>query len=109
MGQENKGRGSAYRAALAAVILLSALLVAGAILLAIGLLRQYRIFRGVGAGVAAEGAPALLSLAPGVRIVSVQTAPGRLIVHVATPQGGEVEVMDLTSGKLLFRVRSTEP
>jgi hypothetical protein len=35
--------------------------------------------------------------------------PNRLILQLATPKGGEVEVLDLTTGKLLFRVATPAP
>jgi hypothetical protein len=38
-------------------------------------------------------------LKPGAHIVSAGTATGKLVLHVETPQGPEVEIMDLASGK----------
>ncbi len=40
MGQETSGRGRTYRAALAAVIILSVLFVAGVVALIVGFMRQ---------------------------------------------------------------------
>jgi hypothetical protein len=107
MSQQNSGRGGTYRAALAAVIILSALLVAGVVALAIGFMRQYEIYRGGGRAGAAVGAgvpPALVVLEPGAHIVSVQTMSNRLVLQLATPKGSEVEVLDLSTGKLLYRI-----
>jgi hypothetical protein len=107
MGQQNTGRGGTYRAALAAVIILSALFVAGVVALIFGFMRQYQIYK---AGHVPAGVPAaVVSLEPGARIVSVRTTPNRLILQLATPKGGEVEVLDLTTGKLLFRVATPAP
>ena len=110
MGQENSGRGPTYRAALIAVIILSVLFVAGIVALIIGFMRQYEIYRG-GHGKAAPsaGAPAVVELEPGTHIVSVRTDANRLILELATPRGNEVEVMDLATGKLLFRVATPHP
>jgi hypothetical protein len=111
MGQENSGRGPTYRAALAAVIILSALFIAGVVALIIGFMRQYEIYQSArhkaaaATDAAAKGAaPAVIELEPGAHIVSAQTAQGRLVLQLATPKGSEVEVLDLSSGKLLFRV-----
>ena len=106
MSQQSSGRGATYRAALAAVIILSVLLVAGVVALVIGFMRQYEIYQSGHAGAAPRAgmAPALVELEPGAHIVSVQTAPNRLVLQLATPKGDEVEVLDLSTGKLLYRV-----
>ena len=110
MGQENSGRGATYRAALIAVIILSVLFVAGVVALVIGFMRQYEIYRSGGRTNAGAGRPpAVVELEPGAHIVSVKTDADRLIVQLATPKGTEVEVMDLATGKLLFRVATPRP
>lgn len=111
MGQENSGRGATYRAALAAVIILSLLFVAGIVALIIGFMRQYQIYQNARHKVTAApaAAPALIELEPGARIVSAQTAEGRLVLQLATPKGNQVEVLDLSTGKLLFRVAPPHP
>ena len=109
-GQQNAARGGTYRAALAAVIILSVLLVAGMVALIFGFMRQYALYRGAhGTSAGAGGPAAVVSLEPGARIVSVHTMPNRLILQLATPKGGEVEVLDLTTGKLLYRVATPAP
>ena len=52
------------------------------------------------------GAAATITLAPGARIVSATTDAGKLVLHVATPSGGEVEIIDLASGKLTGQVKA---
>lgn len=107
---QNAGRGGTYRAALAAVIILSVLLVAGVVALIFGFMRQYQIYQaGHAVRAGAAGPAAVVSLEPGARIVSVRTMPNQLILQLATPKGGEVEVLDLTTGKLLFRVATPTP
>ena len=91
-----------YRAALAAVIILSLLLVLGVIAVAIGFVRQYRLYRANQTGLTAAAG---LALAPGAHILSASTDAGKLVLHVKTPQGSEVDIVDLASGKLVSRVK----
>ena len=96
-----------YRAALAAVIILSLLLVLGVIALVVGFVRQYRLFEADRAGIsAAAGVPAAagMQLAPGAHILSATTDAGKLVLHVQTPQGSEVDIVDLASGRMVSRV-----
>ena len=51
-------------------------------------------------------AAATVTLAPGARILSASTDAGKLVLHVATPGGGEVEIIDLASGKLTGQVKT---
>lgn len=112
MGQENSGRGPTYRAALIAVIILSGLFVAGVVALIIGFMRQYQIYQAgsrSGVNMSAGAPPAVVELEPGAHIVSVTTMSNRLILQLDTPKGSEVEVMDLATGKLLFRTATPQP
>lgn len=52
------------------------------------------------------GAAAVLTLAPGARIVSAGTDAGKLVLHVQTATGGEVEIIDLATGKLTAQVKT---
>jgi hypothetical protein len=101
-----KGRAT-YRAALAAVIILSGLFVLGLIALAVGMVRQYQIhLSGHGSGQAAPaGAAASITLAPGAHIVSAATESGKLVLHVRTPDGDAVEIFDLSTGRLTAQIR----
>jgi amino acid transporter len=100
----NTRKSPGYRAAMAAVIILSALLVLGVLALAAGFARQYRLMH---AGPAETGtaSAASVTLAPGAHIVSAGSDAGKLILHVATPTGSEVDVMDLATGKLTSQVK----
>ena len=117
IGQENSGagaqRGTTYRAALIAVIILSTLFVAGIVALIFGFMRQYEIYRGtkgaVSVGAAAGTVPAVIALEPGARIISVKTDTTHLILQLATAKGDQVEVLDLATGKLLYRVAASPP
>lgn len=64
---------------------------------------------GASEAVAAQPAPdaaAVLTLAPGARIVSASTDAGKLVLHVATPSGGEVEIIDLKTGRRTAQIRT---
>ena len=69
-----------------------------------GFVRQYRIYQAGKAGSAAI-AGAGLQLAPGAHIVSATTDAGKLVLHVQTPQGSEVDIIDLATGKLLSQIK----
>ena len=56
--------------------------------------------------VAAPGAAAVLTLAPRARIVSASTDAGKLVLHVQTATGGEVEIIDLATGRLTAQVKT---
>ena len=80
-----------------------------------GFIRQAHIFLAARehskAPAAAEvqtGAAATVILAPGARILSATTDSGKLVLHVATPQGSEVEIIDLATGRLTGQVK-TQP
>jgi len=105
-----KGR----RAAWAMVIIMSGLLVLALLGTIWGFVRQAHIFMaartqagGVAAAPLAPTAAATITLAPGARIVSASTDAGKLVLHVATPSGGEVEIIDLASGKQTGRIATT--
>jgi hypothetical protein len=99
-------RSGTYRAAMAAVILLSALVAAALIALAVGLARQYRLYQADQPAAASMAAAAAgVTLAPGARIVSATADAGKLVLHVQTPRGGEVDVFDLATGKLTSQVK----
>lgn len=78
-----------------------------------GFIRQARILMAAKAPssaaatipVAAQPA-AVITLAPGVRIVSATTEAGKLVLHVDTPSGGEVEIIDLATGKQTGQVKT---
>ena len=93
-----------YRAAMAAVIILSALMVLGVIALLVGFARQYRLMH-AGRDEIATTAAAAVTLAPGAHIISASSDAGKLVLHVQTPAGGEVDVMDLATGRLTAQVK----
>ena len=79
-----------------------------------GFVRQARVVMAARAAkapavvpVSPEGAAATVTLAPGVRIVSASTDAGKLVLHVQTPTGAEVEIIDLATGKLTGQVKTS--
>ena len=79
-----------------------------------GFVRQAHIFMAARQGRAASAAvmpapadaAAVLTLAPGSRIISASTDSGKLVLHVSTPGGGEVEIIDLATAKRTGQVRT---
>ena len=76
-----------------------------------GFARQYQIYMaGRTAAPASASAPAaVLTLTPGAHIVSAGTDAGKLVLHVKTPAGAEVDIIDLQTGQLTGRVREPPP
>jgi hypothetical protein len=111
MAEADPRSSGTYRAALAAVIILSVLLALGLVAVAAGFVRQYRLYQArhpapmAAAPMAVTGAAASVILAPGARIVSAMTASGKLVLHVQTRSGAEVEIIDLNTGQLTAQVK----
>ena len=98
------------RIAWIAVIIMSTLLVLALLGTVWGFIRQARILMGpkpASPVAVPAGAAATVMLAPGARIVSATTDAGKLVLHVATPAGDEVEIIDLATGKLTGQVKTT--
>jgi hypothetical protein len=116
-----------HRTAWVIVIIMSALVVLALLGTIWGFAHQARIFMAARAGapplsqtngpqtsgpqtsVSQTGAAATITLAPGARIVSATTEAGKLVLHVATPTGGEVEIIDLATGKQTGQVKTAPP
>lgn len=108
------------RTAWVIVIIMSALFVLALLGVIWGFVKQARVFmaaREAKAPVAAPAAPsattpavpgsaAAIWLAPGSRIISASTDAGKLVLHVSTASGGEVEIIDLQTGKLTGQVKT---
>ena len=100
------------RTAWVIVIIMSTLFVLALLGTIWGFVRQAHIFMAARTTPGAPpqaGAAATITLAPGTRIVSATTDAGKLVLHVATPAGGEVEIIDLASGKLTGQVKTAPP
>jgi flagellar basal body-associated protein FliL len=109
-------RATSRRTAWVLVIIMSTLFVLALLGTIWGFIRQAHIFMAAKeqskatapAAKAAEGAAASITLAPGARILSASTDSGKLVLHVATPNGSEVEIIDLATGRLTGQVK-TQP
>ena len=97
------------------VIIMSVLVVLALLGVIFGFVKQARIMMAgrSHAAVATSSAPAsavapaaAVTLAPGSRILSASTDSGKLVLHVSTPTGGEVEIVDLATGKLTGQVKT---
>ena len=98
------------------VTIMSALFILALLGTVWGFMRQARILMAAKANVSASAVPAsavpaaaTIALAPGARIVSASTEAGKLVLHVATPSGGEVEIIDLATGKQTGQVKTSPP
>jgi hypothetical protein len=115
--QEAPPPATSRRTAWVIVIIMSTLFVLALLATIWGFVRQAHILLSaraahavaVPAAAAPADAAAVITLAPGARIVSVATSAGKLVLHVATPMGGEVEIIDLATGKRTGQIKTTAP
>ena len=95
---------TSYRLALGAVIGLGALIVIVLGVVVVGLIM------GWGHPAAAPVAKSLsMSLAPGFRILSNDTQPGRLILHVRSTTMDEIDIIDLSDGRIVSQIHAPAP
>lgn len=93
-------QGTSNRLLKAVVIVLGALIVIALGVLVIGL-----VFRFSGHG-ASSPAGTRYALPSGAKIVEMQTQPNRLILHVRTGAGEEVDIIDTADGHLISQVKA---
>jgi hypothetical protein len=101
-----------YGAARVLVIIMSVLVALAFVAVVWGFIRQSRILMESRATAAAQpvSAPAQggIVLPPGAKIVSSSTDAGRLVLRLQTPQGEEVRIIDLASGRQVQTIK-TQP
>ena len=90
-----------YRAAKSAVIVLSALIILALIGLVVGAALK---FTGCSKPVFADSGGAAFVLPPGAKIVSSETQPGRLILHVHSGAGDEIDIVSTEDGHLIAQI-----
>ena len=90
-----------YRLARAAVIILGVLLVIAFAVLVVGIVMKMSR-----PGAESATSPAKYSLELGARILSVDSQPGRVILHVRSPAGDEIDIVDVQSGRLVSQIKS---
>jgi hypothetical protein len=85
----------------AVVIGLGALIVIALGFVALGIVKKF-----AGSGTAPAPSASVFSLAPGAKIVEMQSEPNRLILRVRT-QGGaeEIDIVDTEDGRLVARIK----
>jgi len=101
-----------YRTARLAVIILSALIILALIALAVGTVMQMtghstKIFgssKPAAPGASAPAAVEAFTLPPGGKVVKTESQPGRLILHVHSDAGDEIDIVDTADGHLISRI-----
>ena len=94
---------TSHRLMLAVVIFLGILIVIAVCILVAGLLTK---FSGHTQPRAVEAAS--FALPPGARIVEMQSQSSRLILHLRTPSGDEVDIIDVSDGHVVSRIKSSK-
>ena len=95
----------AYRGAKFAVIVLSALIILALIGLVVGVVMKLS-GRSMRLG---EDSGQALVLPQGARIVATDVQPGRLILHVRSSEGDEIDIVSTEDGRLIGRVMQARP
>jgi hypothetical protein len=52
---------------------------------------------------------AQFTLAPGMRIVSLEVSGDRLVLQLKSPVGDEIDVIDTETGRLVAKIKSAAP
>ena len=94
------------RLALGAVIGLGGLIVIVLGAMVVGLIMGWG-HKGAAPSVPAK--PLSMSLAPGFRILSNDTQPGRLILHVRSDTEDEIDIIDLNDGHIITQIHAPAP
>ncbi len=92
-----------FRAARLAVIVLSALIILALIGLVVGGIMK---FSGRTARAAGNPNAALFSLPPGAQILTIASEPGRLILHVRSKSGDEIDIVSTEDGRLITKIKA---
>lgn len=91
----------AYKAAKLAVIVLSVLILLALVALVVGAIRTMS-----GKHSSRPAATSTFQLAPGARIVEMQSQPGRVILRVRDKDGEEIDILDVADGRLVGQVKA---
>ena len=94
----------AYRGARLAVIVLSALIILALLGLVVGVVMKLS-----GRSTHLAGGGETLVLPQNARILATEVQPGRLILHVRSPEGDEIDIVNTDDGRLIGRVMSARP
>ena len=96
-----------YRLALGAVITLGGLIVIAIGILIIGFAMGWN--KPHARPPANPVKPISMTLAPGYRILSSDTQPGRLILHVRSETVDEIDIIDLNDGHIITQIHAEAP
>jgi hypothetical protein len=94
---------TSHRLMLAVVIFLGVLIVIAVCIMVAGLLMKF-------SGHAQQRATdaGTFALPTGARIVEMQSQPNRLILHLRTPAGDEIDIVDVSDGHLVARIKAAQ-
>jgi hypothetical protein len=98
-----------YRAAKVAVIVLSALIILALVGLVVGVVLKMtgRSTHVLGPGGSASDSAFVLPA--GATILNSDAQPGRLILHVRSGEGDEIDIVSTDDGHLVARIRAAPP
>lgn len=88
---------------LAVVIFLGVLIVIAVCIMVAGLLMKFS-----GHSQPRTTATGMFALPPDARIVEMQSQPSRLILHLHTPAGDEVDIIDIDDGHVIARIKAAK-
>jgi hypothetical protein len=100
---------STYRLARAAAIGLGVMIVLAIVVMIYGLANGWNRNAASQPAAAATRPPVSMTLAPGFRILSSDTQPGRLILHVRSETLDEIDIIDLNDGHLISQIHAEPP
>lgn len=94
---------TSHRLMLAVVIFLGVLIVIAVCIMVAGLLMKF-------SGRAQQRATdtGTFALPPGARIVEMQSQSNRLILHLRTPAGDEIDIVDIGDGHVISRIKASK-
>jgi hypothetical protein len=94
---------TSHRLMLAVVIFLGVLIVIAVCILVAGLLMKVS-----GRSQPRVTETGLFAFPPDARIVEMQSQPNRLILHLRTPTGDEIDIIDVSDGHLVSRIKAAK-
>ena len=98
-----------YRLTLGAVIFLGVLIVVGVGVLIVGLTQGWGGSSSASASSPASQKPISMTLAPGFAILSSDSQPSRLILHIRSTTQDEIDIIDLNDGHIVAQIHAQAP
>jgi len=107
---DNPGETKNYRLMIGIVVTLGILILVAIGALIVGFVHKSGKSEAAATPVAAAPAvptkPVSMTLAPGYRILSSDSQPGRLILHVRSEDKDEIDIIDLTDGHIVAQIHT---